>query len=531
MNRAEVRRRQAEEISNILTLLTILVIVRLTGHNGAAYMIVALEVFWLLWSILGGSLSDTLGKLLRSRRNKGQYKNGQQMRRSAMICHAVLGILGSLTMFLLAGPVAEEIFRIPCSTLILMVISPILLLRSISAVIIGYFYGEGTESLTAVAGVMRQIFTLAFGFLFYGILKGYGKKVSALLQEENYTSMYGGVGFAIAMNLAELLVIFFLGMVYKGSRRLDKRSRQDNLSAEPMLYGIGVLWASRWQQCIIKFLETLPLVLGVFLFCRASELEAVGDYGMYAGIYLSVCGIASFGISASTIPIIGKTYAGIRREESKAARNLFQTGVHICLVHGIFGAVFVAVMGTQLLAVISPESSETALQMLLGGSTMIIFMALSSYFKRFLLIAGKKMPVMGAVGIGDMIYMIIVMITFGIGKAGILSLVYGGMAGMFVICILLGMLSYRQMRMRIDWLQVLVIPLGGGGVAGLLCMLFSRLFALVLPPYLTLLLALAVAGVSYWVVLLLLRNFRDQELDVMPGGRLVIALGRTLRLI
>ena len=72
MNRAEVRRRQAEEISNILTLLTILVIVRLTGHNGAAYMIVALEVFWLLWSILGGSLSDTLGKLLRSRRNKGQ---------------------------------------------------------------------------------------------------------------------------------------------------------------------------------------------------------------------------------------------------------------------------------------------------------------------------------------------------------------------------------------------------------------------------------------------------------------------------
>ncbi len=200
-------------------------------------------------------------------------------------------------------------------------------------------------------------------------------------------------------------------------------------------------------------------------------------------------------------------------------------------MHGIFGAVFVAVMGTQLLAVISPESSETALQMLLGGSTMIIFMALSSYFKRFLLIAGKKMPVMGAVGIGDMIYMIIVMITFGIGKAGILSLVYGGMAGMFVICILLGMLSYRQMRMRIDWLQVLVIPLGGGGVAGLLCMLFSRLFALVLPPYLTLLLALAVAGVSYWVVLLLLRNFRDQELDVMPGGRLVIALGRTLRLI
>ena len=76
-----------------------------------------------------------------------------------------------------------------------------------------------------------------------------------------------------------------------------------------------------------------------------------------------------------------------------------------------------------------------------------------------------------------------------------------------------------------------MIPLGGGGVAGLLCMLFSRLFALVLPPYLTLLLALAVAGVSYWVVLLLLRNFRDQELDVMPGGRLVIALGRTLRLI
>ena len=45
-----------------------------------------------------------------------------------------------------------------------------------------------------------------------------------------------------------------------------------------------------------------------------------------------------------------------------------------------------------------------------------------------------------------------------------------------------------------------------------------------------LLVALAVAGLIYWIMLLLLRNFKEQELEVVPGGRLIGRLGQLLRI-
>ncbi len=45
-----------------------------------------------------------------------------------------------------------------------------------------------------------------------------------------------------------------------------------------------------------------------------------------------------------------------------------------------------------------------------------------------------------------------------------------------------------------------------------------------------LVLAFVVAGGVFWTVLLLLRNFKEQELEVVPGGRLMGALGQKLHI-
>ena len=39
----------------------------------------------------------------------------------------------------------------------------------------------------------------------------------------------------------------------------------------------------------------------------------------------------------------------------------------------------------------------------------------------------------------------------------------------------------------------------------------------------------AVSGAVYWVLLLLLRNFKEQELEAISGGRLIGMLGQLLR--
>lgn len=532
MNRAEAKRRQAGEIAGILALAVVLVVGRLTGENGAAYVIAAVEVYALVWSIAGGGVSDTLGRLLRGRRNKGQYKNVVQMRRSAMLLHAASGIAGSLFLLLFGGKIAEGISGTHYSALIVIAMSPAVALRSVSAVFLGYFQGEGSELPTAAAGILRQIFILGFGYMFSKILGGYGQKVGALLMQENYAAMYSGVGFAIAVSLSELFIVTFLTVIYKGSSRGEKRSRQDAMYTTDSVFDcIRYLCAARWPQLSVEFLGVLPLALGLFLYGRSGEADMVAaEYGMYAGKYLAVCGIGASLISIAAIPVVGKIFMSLRREEPRTARAAFQGGVHICVVHGIFISVFTAVMGGQILDVLCPESGEDALRMLLGGSFLIVFTAVAVYFGRFLQKAGKKLLVLGAVGIADIVFAVLVMITLGLAKAGILSLVYGGMGGMLVLCVLLGIFSYRQMRMRMDWLHVLIVPLGAGGVAGLLCALLGRAVSPHLGSPVTLLVTFAAAGAVYWALLLLLRNFREQELDIMMGGRLVSALGQFLHI-
>lgn len=70
MNRAEVKRRQAEALAEILTWLTLSVTGNLAGDNGVTYVVVAYEIFLFMWMLVGGGLTDSLGRLLRNRNNK-----------------------------------------------------------------------------------------------------------------------------------------------------------------------------------------------------------------------------------------------------------------------------------------------------------------------------------------------------------------------------------------------------------------------------------------------------------------------------
>lgn len=142
MNQAEAKRRQAEALSDILMFVTIYILGRLAGDKGIAYTAVAVQACTLLWIVVNGGLSDALGRLLRTRKNKGQYRNMARMRGSALLFQSVLGLAGSLGLAALSGVVAEKIFRIPYSGLILLAMSPAVLLRSVSAVLAGYFQGR-----------------------------------------------------------------------------------------------------------------------------------------------------------------------------------------------------------------------------------------------------------------------------------------------------------------------------------------------------------------------------------------------------
>lgn len=100
-----------------------------------------------------------------------------------------------------------------------------------------------------------------------------------------------------------------------------------------------------------------------------------------------------------------------------------------------------------------------------------------------------------------------------------------------VFCILLAMFTYRVFRQKMDWLYVLVVPVAAACVAGFTGMMLGKVLTPHLGNLVTTIFCLAVSGALYWTGLLLFRNFREQELEVIPGGKLLNALGQLLRVL
>lgn len=532
MNQAEIRRRQAEGLSVILALLTMAVAARVTGENGVAYIVTALEIMGLVWIVISGKVSDTLGRLLRIRNAKGQYKNGMKMRKNVFLVQAVLGLAGSLLLLLFAGELAEGLFGMQYSVFILMVLAPAVFLRTVSSVLLGFFRGEGSELPAAISAVLRQLFILGFGLLFGKMLGDYGDKVSDLLLQSNFSSMYGGVGIAIAISLTEGFIVLFLLLIYKRNRKPKADLREDGMRFTDSFWdSIRAFLTSRGPQLGIQLLAFLPLPLGLLFLQKAAAGadEAAVEYGAYLSGYVVVCGIVICILFMAMLPVAGKIIVCLRKEEQRYARQLFQSGTHLLTAHGAVCAVCLTVLSSQVGALVSPEVSAQVGKMLAAGAALILFLPLAFYFGKLLVLTGRKLLVLGALAIADIVYVLSVTVFLNAGKMGVMALVCGGLLGTGVLCVLLGVLLYRQLRCHFDWLQVLVLPAGAVCVAGVVGMLAAKLLTPHLGNLVTILLTLLLSGAVCWILLLLLRNFKEQELEAMPGGRILYALGQLLR--
>lgn len=531
MNQAEVKRRQAQAISAVLILIIFIVVARLAGYNGVAYVAAALEAFVLLCAIVYGGLADALGRVLRLRSAKGQYRNAAAMRRNAFVFQAVIGLLGTALLLLGADRISMSLFRTQYSSAILMILAPAVLLRSLSSVFAGYSRGEGAELPTAAAGILRQIFILGFSVIFSKMLGNYGEKVSQLLAHANFTSMYGGIGVAIAVTLSEIFVLLFLLLVYKGSRRKENRSQEGMRTTDSLVDSIRILCRNRGSQIGLQLFTILSLPIGMIFWQKAMDGSeaAATEYGVYIVGYGAVCGIAVSIAVILLIPVCARIMSLLRKDESRFARNVFVSGIHMGVVYTAFPAAFSAMLADQIGAALCGERGATAAKMLKGGSSVIVFAALSLYFSRMLIHMGKRYLVMGAVAVADVIYIVAVTVLLGAGKAGILSLVYAGMAALGVLCIVLGMFACRIFRQKADWLQVLIMPVVMACAAGFVGMMLGKVFTPHLGNLFTVLVCLILTNTLYLAGLLLIRNFREQELEVVSGGKLLGSLGQLLR--
>lgn len=532
MNQVEIKRRMIQLAAGMLGLINIWILGVKVGNNGIAYLAVAWETFLVVWVLTGGKVPDVLGRMLRSKYAKGQYKNASKLRRNVMFLQGITGLIATILLMGMAELLAAKIFKIPYSRFLIVLLAPAIFLKTISAVLLGYFQGEGSELPTAVTSVLRQILFLGFSLLFCSMLRGYGEKVSALLGDSSFTAMYGGIGIVVAVLVTELLLLLFLILAYKGSRHsVHKRDTEGMKVTDTFIGHIRYLYRNISGKILLGLLESLPLWMGFVLYQKsaANVDTAAISYGVYFGNYLVICGLPILAVCIMLTGIRSNIMNRVRKEEHRYAKECFQSGLRIGVIHSLFFTVFIAIMSSQIAGILGGDSVASLAKMLSGGSILILGASLVYFFTGLLLFSGKSYLVYTCAGVGDLLFIISLLLLIRGESEGILALIYAGVLGVVINAVLAGILICRLLHTGIDWLRTIAVPAGSVCLTGLLCIFLSKLFTPHLGNLVTVIVCLILGSMLYWAVLLLLRCFREEELEYIPGGKLIYHIGQLMR--
>ncbi len=531
MKHVEVKRKQIQIFSYIIWLITLLVISKIVGNAGVVYFVVAAEATTIFILLLSYSVPDTLGKILRSRSARNLYKNVKKIRKNILVFQCILATVGAAVLFFLSDFLANNLFKIPNSSIVIKILSPIVLIRTISSVLKGFFQGSGTEMPTVVVDVLRQVFTLGFGILFCNILKTYGEKASALLQNNTFTAMYGIMGIALAMLLAEILLLLFLFLIYLGSNNKSNHKLEGLNKTESFRESIGVFYGNMSFSIMNSLLARLPIWLGVVFFVRTVEENLIPEYGVYYGKYLVLCGFAIIPLCVLMLSMCTKVVNDLRKGEHHYARNEFQVGIQTGFVNTVFISTWMIALANQIAKLFAEKDAVLLAKMLQAGSFIIVSVVLCYFFLQLLTLNRKEIIVLFSLGVFNIFFVISLTLCLKLWKFGTLSLVYAGVASSLLMCIMLGYFAIKFLKTNISVVNAIVIPFIAASVIGVINALLGKLLAIPLGNIATLIVTYFIGTILYWLVLLLTKSYKEQDLFMIPGGNLILKLGHLLHLI
>ena len=519
------------QIMIILSFLFQLILAGMIGDKGMACYGVAFQWVMLLSGMIGYGLSEAVAQLVRYRVRREQYRETQKILGAAMALGAVSGILAGLLTAAFSSFLAVKVVKIPLSGLSLCAASPAIVCFILISVFQGYFQGNGSRVPTNISRIMQGILLLAGGLLGAGMLRGYGKKVSALLQNEDYTSAYGAMGAGALILLPAVLTLLYLAALYLlYRRRLKAQSRELSKAADGRIHIFHMLISGGALYSLYFLVANGKVLAGelILLSGQAASEGLISEWGRFYGKVLPITGIAEALICILLLPAVRRLLALEERDEIRLAKEKLKLLIHQGAAVSIPSAVFLAVFSENLLNVFYGGDNTVAAGWLALSAVGIVFFTFMTLFLEILSRGRGQLLTVGISGAAFLVYLGVLFIVEsgklnginGLVLSELLSLALAAGGGFYFIC---RRFSYRQ-----EWLKTFAVTVIAAAVSGTVGMLLNKGLSGLLGDLISLLICLIICILIYLALLIVLRAFEEEELEGMAGGMLYKKLAETL---
>ena len=509
-------------ISKIIGMLYKSPLSTILGSNSYALFQYAQNAYFILLMIATFSIPQAVSKVMAEKLAFKRYRDAQRVFHGALLYAVVAG--GAVALICVFGASILVPASMANARLALRMLAPTIFLSGILGVFRGYFQAYRNMLPTSISQIVEQIFVAVVALVMAGFMT---RRFAGM--GEVAVQRWGAAGATMGTGAGVLAALLFMMLIYQLNRRtIRMRVKKDRVSLDEDM------------GTVMRELITIitPIMLGAaaynansflnsYLFSgisgarglSSSTIEVLyaeyGFYGTLINIPLTLAGTAPM----SMIPEVSGHYA---RGEIQLACQKIDRATWICMLISIPSAAGLAVLAGPITRLIFPGTNGVAARMMLIGAITIILNGNSNVSNGVLQGIGKpNIPLINAVIalVADVVMMIVLLFTT---KLGVYTVVVAIIVYSVLICVLNDISMKKYLGYRNPWDYAYKNPLtasvpmafAAGGIYYLCYTLTRRNFISLVP-------ALIVAVIVYFVVYLLVSHPTEEELAMIPGGNYI----------
>ncbi|MCR5720278.1 MAG: hypothetical protein K6F84_06900 [Lachnospiraceae bacterium] len=487
-----------------------------SGDESIYFLMGGFELFVLFKSFIHDSFGNNLGKLIKNRLHKEQYRNVNTIKRFSAVFYLLFSFILSLGMILAAAPICHKLFGADNIRYVIYILALNLFILGINEILSGFLVGEGFIQAVNVGYLLNTLFMLLSGIIFGSISYNYAVKVCALLKDDIYKGFYLAMGCAGAMLLSSFLIFIYYFIYYILVSR--QRAYHEGINTvESLKITVWPLFKHTLFRGLSGFLKNIPFFLFI-IFARnrmKEEISLASLGGFYSGFILT-CRFFVTLIIISSITLCHKGCLIFNKGEVRNSRGFLNAGIHFAFVKGLGFSAFVC-MGAKLISGVLCVSDVKAGTMLFRfGCVFIFFYALSFIVSECLEMAGSYIPdiILNSIGVVFFV-LLIAFLPSGIGKN--VNTIMDTFVIYSVVTFCLGMfIFYNIFGIRINFIKNLVLPLTMAALSAVV----TGLITYALGPHVgygfVFVIGIALYYLLYNLCLIFIRNFSEAEMKYMP---------------
>lgn len=445
-------------ISKIIGLLYGSPLAAIIGDEGNGYYGTAYEIYTIILLISSYSIPSAMSKIISARLAVGEFKTAQRIFRCALVYVTIVGLIGSLLLFL-----GADVLAAGRAATVLRFFAPTIFVFGFLGVLRGYFQAQRTMVPSSVSQILEQIFNAIVS-----VGAAYLLTEMAGYEDTSKRAVYGAIGSALGTGSGVLVALLFMLHIYLFNRKeIHKRLDFDKHEVLPdkEIYRLIIMIVTPF--ILSTAIYNLSSSLNATLFSRilmnvrnVDEAQVASMYGIYARKAKVITSLPIALASAAASAMLPEVSALLAKGDKEAASNTISKVTKVILLIAIPSTVGLFVLAKPFIMILFPQKSsigEAAMLLQILAIT-VVFYSLSTISNAVLQGIGKvNTPVVNAflALIVQTVLLTLLLLYTNLGGVSlcIVMIVYS-----LLMCILNGMALKRSITTNNDFRKTYALP-------------------------------------------------------------------------